>query len=135
MKTIKKDLKGFATYLRENHLKDFVMEKIRITETMDIPLMKLFSSFSGQQIFDMSMISSEKFLVSLEDNTALEKAKENFAMWEADKLPGISRLSIQSVDLILMCALQKKALICFLPGYTTDAQELIAIVQEVEDYY
>src|ERR1017187_2199510 len=131
----KKDLKGFAAYLRKDHLKDFVMEKVRIIKTMDIPLMKLFSNFTEQQIIEMSMISSEKFLISLEDNTALEKAKKNLELWEADNLPGMSRLSIQSTDLILMCALQKKALIHFLPGYTTDAKELIAIVQEVEDYY
>ena len=125
MKTIK-DLKGFARYLRKDHLKEFIMEKVRITRTMDIPIMKkMFSGLTEEQIIEISKVNSDKILYSLENNSEYDLANSH----------GISKLDIQSSDFILLCLLQKKALLTFLPGYISNAQELISIVKELEDYY
>lgn len=130
-----KNLKGFAAYMLKSHLKAFVTKQLRITNDMNISLPDLFSGLTKQQIIEMSMISSKEFLISLEENTALEIAKKNIKTWEEDKIPGVSRHDIQSSDLILKGVVQKKALYYFLPGYTTDAKELISIVNELLDYY
>ena len=130
-----KNLKGFAAYMLKSHLKAFVTKQLRITNDMNIPLPALFSGLTKQQIIELSMISSKEFLISLEENTALEIAKKNIKSWEDDKIPGVSKHDIQSTDLILKGVVQKKALYYFLPGYTTDAKELISIVNELLDYY
>jgi PAS domain S-box-containing protein len=122
----KKDLKGFARYLRKDHLTEFIMEKVRITRTMDIPIMKkMFVGLTEEQIIEISKVNSNKILNSLENNSEYDLANSH----------GISKLDIQSSDFILLCLLQKKALLTFLPGYTSDAEELIYIIKELEGYY
>ena len=130
-----KNLKEFAHYLRKNYLRAYVVESLRMINTMHIPMMKLFAHLSEEELISISLLSSEKFLVSLEDGTALEKAKESLQKWEADSLPGISKYDIQSADLLLVYAAQKKSLYHFLHFFTTDSAEQISIVYELEDYF
>lgn len=132
-----KELQKFSTYLRTNHLVPVAKENLRLAKTMNIPLMKLpaIANLTEKQLLEMGTASMNKFLISLEDNSAYKIAAESLKNWEKDKLPGISKYDIQPADLILVYAAQKKALMKFLPPYTTNAKKAIKVIDELEDYY
>ncbi|MFL5753623.1 MAG: PAS domain-containing protein, partial [Bacteroidia bacterium] len=129
------ELRKFAAYIRKSHLHEYVRESLRLLDTIDIPLMRYFRHLSQQQLFDMSVVSSDKFLSSLENDTALEEARKNLRQWEDDKLEGIGKTSIVPTDLILIYTLQKKALLKFLSRFTSDINQAEKILQETEDYF
>ncbi len=132
---VKKDLKGFAPFLRKNHLLELVMEKIRINSTMEYPLKKFFYGHNESKIIEITKIRTEALLVSLESDTIFDFAELNLELINASRIPGLSIGKIESSDLMRLVALQKKALYNFLPAYTADFLELMTIVQELEDYY
>ena len=130
-----KDLKSFAVYVRKNHLKDFVEEQLRLIKMMDIPMSGNFAKYAELQTIEMSMISSEKFLISIEDDTAFDVVEKRLTRWKKDELHGISRCEIESSDIVIVNSLQKKAICHFLPDYTSDVRKSITIANELEDYY
>jgi len=136
-----KTLKDFANYLREKHLRDFTIYYLTVIKGMDIPIVKLviekglIKDLADENAIKMTMDSLAEFLLSLEDNTAIDKAKESLKIWEEDKVPGIGKNEILPSDIILLYAVQKKAIFHFLPDYVNDIVESIAIVQEVDSFY
>ncbi|MBC7861357.1 MAG: PAS domain S-box protein [Bacteroidia bacterium] len=130
-----KNLKSLSNHLRNTRLKEFAEEYVRQVSTMEIPLMKLFSHLSEDQLIQLSVKSSDDFLLSLENESALEKVKANLELWKEDKLPEIRKNEIHPTDLILFYAAQKKALYPFIAEYADTAVEAIGIIAELEDFY
>lgn len=136
-KIVMKELQKYSIYLRKNHLVPVAKENLRLAKKMDIPLMKLpvFSSLTEKQLLELGIASMNKFLLSIEDNTAYKIAMESLKNWGENKLPGISKYDLQPSDIVLVYAAQKKALLKFLPKYTDNAKRAVAIIDELEDYY
>ncbi|HWY37633.1 MAG TPA: PAS domain S-box protein [Bacteroidia bacterium] len=134
-----KTLKQYSTYLRENQLKVLAEENYRLAVAMNIPLVNLMlksmGHLSDEQMIELSIKSFGDFLLSLEEGTALQRAKASMELWEADKLPGIRKQDILPSDIILIYACQKKVLYKFLPVFTENAAEATSIMQELEDFY
>ncbi len=136
-----KGLKNFASFLRENKIKEYTVYYLTILREMDIPIIKLaiekglVKDVLEENSIKMTIESQNKFLLSIEEGTTIANAKISMKMWEEDKLPGIGKHEILPSDLILMYAAQKKAAFHFLPDYTKDADEIVIIIQELEDLY
>lgn len=132
-----KDLKDFAIYLRKNHLKDFATENLRIISTLDIPLMKLpfIVKMTPEQLFEQTLNSLDKFLSSIENDTAIEDVKINLKNWEENKTPGFAKSDVQLADLVHIYSAQKRALLKFLSFFTNDVNEVLNIINELEEYY
>jgi signal transduction histidine kinase len=130
-----KTLKTFARYLKDEKLLCFSEDSVRQMRALQVPILKYFPDMPEAEMTRRSLQSQEKFLTSLEDESALRKAAESLRLWEADKLPGMSRNDIHPSDLVLLYAAQKKAMLKYLPEYTKDAEEIVAIITELEDYY
>ncbi len=135
-------LKDFAVYMRESHLRDFVIYYIDTIKGMNIPLVNLalekglIKDLAEETNIIRTMDSQQIFFRSIEDDTVIERAKESLKAWEEDKMPGgITRGDVLPSDLILIYAAQKKAFLHFLPEYTIDTKEAISITQELEDLY
>lgn len=129
-------LKDFAAFIKKHHLQEYVREGIRISRSMDIPIMKLFSHIPEEQLIEMSNKSSWDFLTSLEEGTASAIAKENLRKWEADELEGgLSKNAIHPSDLVLLYAVSKQTLLPFLPKFSDSSQECVQIVLELEAYF
>src|SRR5665213_1697303 len=112
-----KTLKNYTKYLRETRLRDFTVYYLTEISGMDIPIVKLvmqkgiIKDLTAETAITMTMESLSKFLLSLEDGTAIDKAKESLKLWEEDKVPvpGIGKNDILPSDLVLIYAVQKKA--------------------------
>jgi signal transduction histidine kinase len=130
-----KSLAEFAHFIRKKHLEAYAAAELKLLLSKDIPLMKLFQHLSQEQLKELTMHSLDLFLEGFEKGTAFEDAAKSLRQWEADELPGIPKNAIEPSDLILVYYVQKVSLLKFLPYFTSDANELIHLVTELEDYY
>lgn len=130
-------LKDYVKFLKENHLEDFVRMQMEMIYKEDIPLLKFVPEATFEQRIENSKISIVRdcFDPIISGNT-LGDIKERMKVWEEDKLAfNISQTSITAIDVVIIYAVQQKSMLHFLPEFTSDVNELMAINNEIHDYY
>jgi len=135
-------LKEYAKYLRETHLREYAIYYLDLLKEVNLPLIRLaierglIEDLWDKNAEKATMERQSKSLQALEDGTVISNAQKNLKLWEEDKLlPGIGKNEIMPTDLVMGYLVQKKVLFHFLPEFTNDVNEFLAIVQEVEDLY
>ncbi|HXB13859.1 MAG TPA: PAS domain S-box protein [Bacteroidia bacterium] len=123
----------FMLFLKANYAREMAVESLKNAKEMELPLMKLFAHVSEEALIAQSLKGFEDNVSSLIDGSYIERQKMSMKLWEEDKLPGISRDNIKPSDLVLVYASQKKTFLTFLPLYTQDMKEVIAIIQQSDD--
>jgi PAS domain S-box-containing protein len=128
-------LTKFLLFIKDKHLEEAAKENLRVSRQMNFPLMKLFAHIPDEILLPQSMKALAEFADSLADGTFMAKQLVNLQKWEDDKLEGISKNDIQPTDLVMVYTAQKKSLYKFLPGYTSDTEEIIAVINEMEELH
>lgn len=123
---------GFLKYIQVHHLQDVAKASLKEAKTMDLPLLKLFAHIPEEALLQQSVKGINDFVENLIDGTYQQKQIANLKLWEEDKLPGLSKDSIEPTDLVLAFVIQKRAYFKFIPEYTGDSQLAIDIVLEME---
>jgi PAS domain S-box-containing protein len=129
-----KDLKGYSGFLFNNRLEELAGENLCLLKKHNLLSMKFFSHLSEEELYDLSKSSVAKFVNSLLGGSSFADAKRGLKQWENNEISGIPRGDIRPSDLMLAYTIQKKGLLKFLPDYTTDVNEVLNIVKELEDY-
>ncbi len=130
-----RSLKDLAVFIRDNHLQEAGRVNLQFARETDVPLLKFFAHLPEEQLQQMSCEGLREFFTLMENDAHVEKAKESIQQWERDELPNLPRSSVHVSDLIYIYAGQKRTVIHFLPQFTSDVTEAVAIVAELEDYY
>src|ERR1700739_28282 len=138
-----KTLKDYTKYLRETRLTDFSKYYIAEIKRLYIPIVKLViergivKDLSDESTLTLTSESMGRFLLSLENGTALDNARQSLKMWEEGKIPipWLKKNDILPSDLVLIYAAQKNAIFKFIPDFSNDIKESISIVQEIEEYF
>ncbi|MFN3429611.1 MAG: ATP-binding protein [Candidatus Sericytochromatia bacterium] len=125
----------FAAYLKDHHLEALAVENLRLNHQFGSPLLKLFEQVPATDMQRMTVEGMARFLTDLGAGRALAAYEETLRAWAEDRLPGIPRDAVQPADLVLVYAAQKQAILKYLPTFTRDADRLLAVVLELEDYY
>src|SRR6185312_1001003 len=125
----------FLKYVRDNHVEELARESIKNSKEMKLPILKLFEHLPEEALIQQSIKGTHDFVDTLVDGTYQEKQMANLKLWEEDKLPGISKDSIEPTDLVLIYIIQKKGYFKFIPQYTKDVQLAIDIVLEMEQLH
>jgi two-component system, chemotaxis family, CheB/CheR fusion protein len=128
-------LKGFAAFVLENHLEEYVSENIGCMNTMQVPIMKHLSKLQDEQLREMFRQRGAAFLAGLRDGTAVEITAATMRQWETDTLPNVPKRSVSASDLVLAYACQKFALYKLILLYSTDPYVNMQLVRELEEYY
>lgn len=132
---MKKIFKRYAKYLRENHLEELVAKNLEISKTMDIPLMRLFTHLTDEQLLEMGKPSMHDILLSIENGTFWEKAEETYKQWKEDKLQDISKHDIHPSDIVLINAVRKKGFLSFITSFSYDIDEISELMSEMDDFF
>jgi PAS domain S-box-containing protein len=126
-------LPAYASYLLTGKLDAYTTEQIRLSVLLDLPLLKLFSHLSDLEIFALSKKGQIEFLTYLSENNFrghLEITKER---WLTNQLPTIGRYDVTARDITLTSLVRSKSLKQFLPQYTTSAEQLWKLNEEIDD--
>lgn len=122
----------FLKYIKANHVTDVAKDSLKYSREMNLPMLKFFSNIPDEVLLAQSEKGIHDFVDSIVDGTYMKKQLDGLKQWEEDKLPGISKNSIEPTDLVLIYMIQKQAYFKYIPAYTKDSQLAIDIVMEME---
>jgi PAS domain S-box-containing protein len=129
-------LTQFLAFVKDELIEEAATESLRVSQELDFPLMRMFNHLSYETLIEMTKKSIREFADTMANGTYMEKQLSNLKKWEEDKLEGgITKEQIQPTDLVLAYAAQKKAMHKFIPRFTSDPEEIIEIVNDLENLH
>lgn len=129
-----KYLPGFAGFLLENHLEAYVLEQLRLSREINIPLLKFFDSLPQEKILEIARKTTSEFLSYLAKNKAKEQIESSLEKWLSNQLPVINKDEILAEDINLVNYTRKQVLLHFIPFYTSNILETIEIIREIDRF-
>ncbi len=127
-------LPGYARFIRENYLIPCIQEQLRLSREVNLPMLKYFADMPEEQLISMSITSYTEFLTFAEENNLRKQIEKSLQVWTSDQLGIIKRDEVTAEDITLAGYIRKKALVKFLPSYTTDIFEAIEIIKEIDTF-
>jgi PAS domain S-box-containing protein len=128
----RKDLSGFSAFLLEN-IDEVSREALRISKELDVPMLK-YLVMPDEDLLKLIVPGYTKLLNGFIDGTADKHVQETVASWKANQLPVIERDQVVSEDIPLVMQARKRLFLHFLPRYTTDLNEGILIIRQLDDH-
>jgi PAS domain S-box-containing protein len=125
-------LPSFAQYILQHRLNDFVAAELRISEEVNIPLMKFLGSISTEQIAEMVKKGAEELLTSLAQNRAKHHVETGVKKWMGNMLPVLKKEDITAEDITVIMYVRKKTMLQFLPEYSKNSDQLVQLMQEID---
>jgi PAS domain S-box-containing protein len=125
-------LPGFAAFIKETKLVDYIRVQLRYSRELNLPLLRFFDQVSEEDMVAMSVPSTTEFMDAIIQNEVrqhIEKAQEK---WVANQLDIIDKHDVAAEDITLVSYIRKKAFLAFLPEYTTILADALAIVSEID---
>lgn len=126
-------LKGFAAFLLKDHLEVFAKEGLRISREEKVPILK-YIKVSDEDLMKLIIPGYAELLQGLIDEATDELIAKTVDSWTKNQLPIIEKDQIVTEDISLVIKVRKRLFLSFLPKYTNDLNEGIAIINELEEY-
>jgi PAS domain S-box-containing protein len=127
-------LSKFARFLLNNHLETFTREIVNISFEMNIPLLNYFSSYTREQIVQISIKGTEEWLLHLAEGRKNEHIELTLQRWIKDQLPQVERDEVVVKDITLVAHTRKLSFLNFVPFFTKDIRETLDLVKEIDAY-
>ena len=125
-------LPGFAAYLLQERLDEYIQKQINYSFELNIPLLQYFLRMSEEERFAVAKQSSTEFLTYLANHQAAEQIRSSLAQWNADELPVVGRDAIVAEDITLINYVRKRVMTEMMPDYTKDVTELQELHKEID---
>jgi signal transduction histidine kinase len=129
-------LPAYAEFLLEHRLRDFIGKQLHLMMDLDFHLLKRdeIAAFTEEEIIEHSIPAHELFLKNAASNSLADHLADTLERWKADQLPTIRREQLLAEDITMSVYIRKRALMEFIPGYTRDVDQALALVNEIEEY-
>ena len=127
-------LPRFATYIREQRLRDYVTETIRLSRRMQLPLLQFFRDWPEEKLLQYFQTTASEFLSFLAANQGKKQIREAIALWQKDQLEIVGKYEITAQDLTLVVYIRSRALKGFIRDYTTDMATAMQLVEELDTF-
>jgi PAS domain S-box-containing protein len=124
-------LMEFSRFILRNHFSEFLSTSYQLLREHDVPLLRLLSEEEGRQLAD---VSNSELLEALANNNPQDHIKKAIGRWQENQFPRVQQNEMVVEDVMRIGQVRKRAFMKFLPLHTTDAQKIIAIVAEIDEY-
>lgn len=127
-------LPAFAGFIRTHKLDEFVEEQLRLSEELDLPLLKQFGNLSRAEVRDIAENGATELLTYLAENKAEDYIRLSMERWKANQLPVIDKGAPLVQDITQVTYIRKQAFLYFIPQYCSGAEQIIELVREIDLY-
>jgi len=127
-------LPAFTQYILDHRLEEYVLEQIRLSREVKLPLMAYFEAMPEEQLLALSTKSSTEFLTYFSTNQVDQQIAESLESWTSNQLPLIDRNQVAAEDITLVSYIRKQTFLKLLPGYTSDLTLAINLISELDEY-
>jgi len=128
-------LPGFAKFLLDQHLDDYVQDQLDLSKEMSPPILKYLSRMSEDELRRYVRQSSQEYLQYLAENKAKEQIEQSLQRWLSNELQIISKFEISSQDVTVINYLRLKVLKKWMRAYTTDSETSFALADELDNLF
>ncbi|MHA4845471.1 PAS domain-containing sensor histidine kinase [Flavitalea antarctica] len=123
---------GFAKYILDNHLEEYLRREVTFSKSMNIPVWEHFKDAPIEDVVTNSRNYYTEFLEGVANNSILDNMTKWVRQYRQDLLTHINSAQITPEDILLTHAARKKTLLSFLPGYTPDTSLILQIIDELD---
>jgi len=123
---------AYAQFILDNKLQEFALTTLRLSREMNLPLLKLFKTYSEEQLVQLSVHQIKETLKMIAANKAKECIEDSLQKWKNNELPFASREAIVADDITLQSFIRRKVFRDFLHSYTSDMNLFSRIMEEVD---
>ena len=128
-----KILPGFAQFILERHLDDFIKEQFRLSRQFNLPLLEnITSRFTEEQLVEFSKRTSAEFLDFLSKDKAYEQIQSSMAKWLDDQLEVIGKFQIVAQDITVINFIREQSFKKLIPLYTSDLTQALDLSSEID---
>ena len=125
-------LPSYAQYILQHRLDDFSQYQLMVAEEIEIPMLHFFNDIPHDQRLQITKTNAKEFLTYLAQNEARQQIEDSLKRWKENLLPVISKEDIAPEDITLIAFLRKKSLTHFIADYTSDINDAVEIIKEVD---
>lgn len=129
-----KKLPGYAAFILENHLEEYTRMQLRFSIEEEVPLLRLFSHLSEEELFNLSLKPTEDFLKVLIENRSEEFIAQSIQMYVEDRMPEVGREEILAKDITIGTFVRRKSFRKLLIKYTQDYELGSEIMEEIDRF-
>ena len=123
-------LKRYITFLLEGFLDNFVYTNIKLAHEYKLPVMKQIEGLSEARISNLFEIGIKGFFEDIINDLLLEGVVRNINDWK-NKTKATEITSISYNDLIIGYQIRKQALVQYIDYYSSEPQEFIVLLEEL----
>ncbi|MDB5102173.1 MAG: sensor histidine kinase [Cyanobacteria bacterium RYN_339] len=124
-------LAEFAAFLKAGLVEEIAADHLRRWRAMDLGITRLFQAVPDAELLPQFEASMHTFCDDMIAGRRIWRLREVLRLWEEDRLPNIPKEAIEHSDLALANLSQREAILAFVPRFTADVGEAIAIVNEL----
>jgi PAS domain S-box-containing protein len=128
-----KYLPAFAGFILKNHLDEFVRDQIRISQEVNIPLLKHLTQFRDEELYQISKQAASEYLEYLSRNQAKEQFMNSFSRWVGDQLQVIGKFDISAEDITVFNYMRGKLLKKWVQVYDIPLKEKYELIDEIDN--
>ncbi len=127
--------KGYAAFLLKNHLNELSHVYLNLLQSLEVPLLKLFSHLEHAELLQLIQSSLQQFLEDAIHDRALTNAMGSVDQWKEGKYPGIKKEDVGVADIVLTYSVRKQSYLQLLPLHTQDIAVFSEIAAELELFH
>ena len=127
-------LPGYARFLIEHKVDQYVSDAIAMSREMDLPLLKYLNTIPEDLLIKQSKQSTLIFFEGFAENQIYEQLLENTKKWESNQLEIIEKDKLVAEDIKTATYIRKTLLLKYLREYTKDIDLIFKIVDELDQY-
>lgn len=129
-----KYLPAYAQFILDHQLEEFTIKMLQFSREVDLPLLRLFKSYSEEELLRTGMQSIKESLTFFAANKANELIDHSMKAWLNNELPAVSRDSIVAEDITLVSFVRRKVFRELVHFYTNDFAMFRYIMEEVDEF-
>lgn len=125
-------LSSFASYLLERRLDDFVAVQLRLSEEINLPILRFFKDLSHEELMDMGRKGATDLLSYLIRNEADVQIAQAIRQWKENQMPRIKKHEIVAEDVTLIAYTRKQAFLSFVQDYCANIEDAVELIREID---
>jgi PAS domain S-box-containing protein len=125
------ELVEFTRFVLRNYFEEFLTTSYQLLREYEVPLLR---SLPEDEARDLANTSNRELLEAFANNNPQDHIRKAIGRWQEDQFPRVEQNEMVVEDVMRISQVRKRAFLKFLPLYTTDAEKIIAIVEEIDRY-
>lgn len=123
-----------AKFILDEHVYDFAVEQLYYARQYNIPLLKLLSHLSDEQLVEIAITSLKEILGYLVDNNAREQISNATQRWLSNQLEIVGKYDVVAEDITLLFHVRGKSLKNYAFRFYRDSSQVQELLAEVDDF-